>query len=320
MPDHSPFDDIRNLLQSLPDGDDAAGAIARASCRKASLSAGGAMENAAVWLSTWSGDAPPHVNKPVIAIFAGAHGVAAHGVSGPSDEQVSAYVGAVSAGQGVLARLCASGNLGLKMLDLALDVPTGDIVQDAALDGRVCAATIAFGMEAVAGGHDLVCLSSIGAGGEASAAALLAAISGGKPSLWVSRNSPQHVVLRETAAIEAALSRHKSSPADALELMSRLGGREIAAMAGAIIAARVEKAPIVLEDITALAAAAVLHHIRPDAVTHCMLAARLPLERAAETARIIGMEHLSVESAGVGPGVDSALAVGVLKAAALAAA
>ncbi|MGE0279396.1 MAG: nicotinate-nucleotide--dimethylbenzimidazole phosphoribosyltransferase [Rhizobiaceae bacterium] len=278
------------------------------------------MENAAVWLSTWSGDAPPHVNKPVIAIFAGSHGIAAHGVSGPSEGQVSAYVGAVSAGQGVLSRLCADGNIGLKMLDLALDVPTGDITQDAALDERACAATMAFGMEAVAGGHDLVCLSSIGAGGEASAAALLAAISGSQASLWVSKNGPPHVALRETTAIDAALRRHRSSPADPLDLMSRLGGREIAAMAGAIIAARMEKAPIVLEDISALAAAAVLHHIRPDAVAHCVLAANFPLERASETARIMGLDYLSIESGGVGPGIDSALAVSVLKAATVAAA
>jgi len=292
----------------------------RAICRKESLFEGGGLETMAVWLSTWSGRMPAQVSKPVIAIFAGSHGIARHGVSGPSEAQARSYVGSISAGQGALARLCAGGNVGLKMLDLALDIPTGDISQDVALDERACAATIAFGMEAVAGGHDLICLSSVGPGGSASAAAVLAAMFDGKAWPWVGGGDQQHILLREIAAIDAALALHKTKPGDPLEMMRRLGGREIAAMAGAIIAARMEKTPVVLDGLAALAAAAVLQHMRPDAVAHCMLAAQPPLARAAEAARIIGLEWLALESGGAGPGVDAVLGVGLLRAAVLAAA
>jgi nicotinate-nucleotide--dimethylbenzimidazole phosphoribosyltransferase len=319
MPAHAPLDDIRDLIRALPEGDEAAAAATRGAVRKEGRFEGGGLETMAVWLSSWSGRTPPQVNKPVVAIFAGAHGVAGHGVSRSSESRTRDYVAAVSAGQGVLSRLCATGNVGLKMLDLALDVPTGDITQDAALDERACAATIAFGMEAVAGGHDLICLSSIGAGGETSAAAVLAAMFDGKAWPWVGNGSQQHVALREMAAVDAALALHRASAADPLEMMRRLGGREIAAMAGAIIAARMEKVPVILDGLPAFAAAAVLQHVRPDAVAHCMLAAQPPHARAAEAARVIGLECLAIESGGGGPGVDASVGVGLLKAAVLAA-
>jgi len=319
MPANAPLDDIRDLIRALPEGDDDAGAAMRAVFRKEGLVEGGGLETMAAWLSTWSGRVPAQVNKPAIAIFAAAHGIARHGVSGPSEAQAKRYVDAVTAGQGALARLCASGNVGLKMLDLALDIPTGDSSQDAALDEIGCARTIAFGMEAVAGGHHLVCLSSIGAGGQTSAAAVLAAMSDGRAWPWVGSGGQQHIVLREIAAIDAALALHKAAAGDALEMMRRLGGREIAAMAGAIIAARMEKLPVVLDGLAALAAAAVLQHMRPDSIAHCMLAAQPPLARAAEAARVMGLEWLALESGGVGPGVDAAIGVGLLRTAAEAA-
>jgi len=319
MPAHAPLDDIRDLIRALPDGNDVAGAATRILCRRGTAFEGGALENMAVWLSTWSGKTPPLLNKPVVAMFAGAHGIVRHGVPGPTETQVRDYVAAVSAGQGVLGRLCTGGNIGLKMLDLALDVPTGDATQDAALDERGCAATIAFGMEAVAGGHDLICLSSIGAGGETSAAVLLAAIYDGKATPWLGSGPRQDVALREAAAVEAALALHKAVPGDPIEMMRRLAGREIAAMVGAIIAARVEKVPVVLDGLTAFAAAAVLQHVRPDAMAHCVLAAQPPLARACEAARVAGLECLAVESSGAGPGVDAAIGVGLLRAAVLAA-
>lgn len=319
MTAQAPLDDIRALVRALPDADELAAATTRIACRNGAFAEGGGLENFAVWLSAWSGKAPPKVIKPVVAIFAGAHGIARHGVSGPDTKQVSDYVGAISAGQGLLARLCAADNIGLKMLDLALDLPTNDISQHAALDERSCAATVAFGMEAVAGGHDLICLSSIGAGGGTSAAAILAALFGGKIWPWIGNGGEQHVALREMAAIEAALALHQAGPGDSLEMMRKLGGRETPAMAGAIIAARMEKIPVILDGLAALAAAAVLQHLRPDAIAHCMLAAQPALARASEAARILGLENIAVESTGAGPGVDAALGVGILRAAVLAA-
>lgn len=317
MSSNAPFDDIRDLIRALPDGNDEAGSRARDMCRRdVSFGGAGLLEDMAVWLATASGKAPPQLNKPMIAVFAGAHGVARHGISSDTAEAAGQYVQAVAAGQGLLSRLCAEGNVGLKVLDLALDLPTGDITQEAALDERACAATMAFGMEAVAGGHDVLCLSGIGAGGKTSAAALLAGLFHDKADGWANMSQGEHIRLREIGAIDAALTLHGEALNDPLQMLRRLGGREIAAMAGAIIAARMERVPVVLDGLAAFAAAAVVHHVRPGSVTHCAAAAALVSTRAAHAARVIGLDCVGLTDGDPAPGIDSALAVGVLRSAA----
>src|SRR5262249_11988855 len=75
-------------------------------------------------------------------------------------------------------QICLAYDLGLKVYDLALDHPTGDITREPALDERSCAATIPFGMEAIAGGVDLLCIGEMGLGNTTIAAAILPALFG----------------------------------------------------------------------------------------------------------------------------------------------
>ena len=164
MPESKPFEDMRDLIATLPEGDDAAALrTSEQTERESAFGGAGQLREIAAWLSRWSRKSPPRVDRPMLALFAGAHGVSRHGVSADTDAVVAREVAAISSGQGLLSRLCAQANVGLKVLDLALDLPTGDISVEPALDERACAATMAFGMEAVAGGHDLLCLSALGA-------------------------------------------------------------------------------------------------------------------------------------------------------------
>ncbi|WP_192385568.1 nicotinate-nucleotide--dimethylbenzimidazole phosphoribosyltransferase, partial [Mesorhizobium silamurunense] len=186
-----PFDDFRTLLATLPPADATAetrvrALFARADKPKASL---GRIEDIAAWLAAWSGRAPPAVNRPLVAIFAGNHGAVRHGIS---PRPVSATANAVelcAAGGAAINQICIANDLGLKVFDLALDIPTGDITEEAALDERGCAATMAFGMEAVAGGADLLCLGDLGVGNSTIAAVLSAALFGGKGAGWVGPGS-----------------------------------------------------------------------------------------------------------------------------------
>ncbi len=75
--------------------------------------------------------------------------------------------------------------------------------------------------------------------------------------------------LRKIAAVEAAISRHKDALGDPLEVLRRLGGFEIAAMAGAIVAARLKRAPVLLDGYVACAAA-ILHAQDKDTIAHCL--------------------------------------------------
>lgn len=301
-----PFDDIRSLLKTLPGPD--ARARARAAERTARLSAQGPalgrLGAIAEWLAAWSGR-DPAVTRPLVALFAGTHGLAKDGVG-----ETQGVIEHAAAGGAAVNQLCAAGDLGLKIFDLALHLPVGDIAVEPALDERGCAATMAFGMEAVAGGIDLACLGGVGVGGQVSAAALMAALFGGPASDWAADEAGARIV-------GAALATHGANLKDPLEALRRLGGREIAALAGAILAARVEKAPVILDGYASLAAAAVLRAAEPSAADHCLLGHVSTEPGMARAAARMGMAPLLDLSLGDGEGLGAALAAGVVKNAAL---
>ncbi|MEP9388389.1 nicotinate-nucleotide--dimethylbenzimidazole phosphoribosyltransferase [Mesorhizobium sp. KR9-304] len=316
-----PFDDFRTLMSALPKGDEAAANRVRTLFDTAEKPAGslGRLEHIAAWLAKWSGRAPPAINRPAVAIFAGNHGVAARGVSPRPAEATARAVELCAAGGAAINQVCLAYDLGLKVFDLALHLPTGDITREAALDERDCAATMAYGMEAVAGGTDLLCLGDLGVGNSTVAAAILCMLYGGSAADWIGPGSGADAAMmqRKAEAVDAAVALHSAHAGDPFEILRRVGGREFAAIAGAIIAARAEKVPVLLDGHGAVAAACLLHAVNPAILDHCLLAQRQSdpgLARAVEQLGLVPIFDLGVAH---GEGVGSALAAGVVKAAAL---
>jgi nicotinate-nucleotide--dimethylbenzimidazole phosphoribosyltransferase len=306
-----PFDDIRNLLAALPPSDEDAATRARSVFARAAARQGplGKLADVATWLAAWSGRFPPLVARPLVAVFAGTHGVA------PPSPATADAVEFIASGGAVVSQACVAADLGLKVFDLALHLPVGDITREAALDERGCAATMAFGMEAVAGDVDLLCLAGMGDGGAVAAAALFAALFGGEAAEWTASGEGDDAAARKQA-VGAALALHGSHLSDPLEALRRLGGREFAALAGAIVAARVQKVPVLLDGATALATGAVLKAINPHALDHCLLAMRPADPATAKAAARLGFEPLLDLGIAEGQGAGGALAAELVKTAA----
>jgi nicotinate-nucleotide--dimethylbenzimidazole phosphoribosyltransferase len=269
------------------------------------------------WLAAWQGKSKPTILRPLVAVFAANHGVVAQGVSAYPPEVTRAMMENFAAGGAAINQICAAFDIGLKVFELALDYPTKDITQEPALDEAACAATFAFGMEAIAGGSDLICVGEMGIGNTTIAAAIYTALYGGKAADWVGRGTgvDDAGLARKIDAVERALAINEGHLSDPLEIMRRLGGREIAAIAGAIMAARMERIPVVLDGYVATAAAALLHAIDDTALDHCV-AGHLSAEGAhAEVLRRIGKKPLLDLGMRLGEGSGAALAVGLLKAA-----
>ncbi|MEM8877478.1 MAG: nicotinate-nucleotide--dimethylbenzimidazole phosphoribosyltransferase [Pseudomonadota bacterium] len=314
-----PFDDIRNLVEALPAGDAKAAATARD--RQSQLikppGALARLEDLAVWLAEWKGDPRPKITRPVVTIFAGAHGVAEQGVSAYPSAVNRQMVEAFASGGAAISQLCASQSLGLKVFDLALDMPTGDFTAGPALEEKDCAATIAYGMEAVAGGSDLLCLGEMGIGNTTVAAAIAAGLFGGTGSDWAGRGTgvDDAGLKRKCEVIDQGLALHQDRLDDPLEVLARLGGREFAGLAGAIIAARYERVPVVLDGFPVTAAAAVLFKMNPGAIDHCVLG-HVSSERGHQKlADAMGLEPILSLGMRLGEGTGAALAAGVLRAA-----
>jgi nicotinate-nucleotide--dimethylbenzimidazole phosphoribosyltransferase len=297
-----PFDDLRNLARQLPAPDAAAAGRVHAAAEAYAGRAGplGRLTEVAAWLAASTGG-PPRVLRPVVALFAGTHQAGAGGGSA----EVQAFVDRTAAGGGAVNQACAAGDIGLKIFDLALDVPVDDIAAGPALDEKGCAATIAFGMEAVAGGTDLLVLAGFGGeGGRISAEALLAAM---VPGLEAGIS----------AAARRVLEVHRRHLSDPLEALRRLGGRETAALVGAIVAARIERVPVLLDGAAALAAAAVLARLAEGALAHCMVADAGGDALADAAATALGLLPLQSLALGTQDGAAGALAASLAKSAAL---
>jgi nicotinate-nucleotide--dimethylbenzimidazole phosphoribosyltransferase len=314
-----PFDDIRALVRMIRGPDEEAIAAVKARDAELTKPAGalGRLEDIAAFIAGWQGKAKPQALRPLVAIFAGNHGVTRRGVSPFPADVTRQMLENFAAGGAAVNQICATFDIGLKVFDLALDLPTADITEEAALDEKGAAATIAFGMEATAGGSDLLCLGEMGIGNTTVAAAVCHALFGGAAADWVGRGTgvDDAGLARKIAAVEAAVALHKAHLADPLEVLRRVGGRELCAIVGAILAARLQNVPVVLDGYVVTAAAAVLHAMDPSALDHCLaghVSAEAPHRAALERLGLTPILDLGMR---LGEGSGAALAVPVIKAA-----
>lgn len=314
-----PFDAIRDLAASMPEASEGSRSAARARQAQLTKPSGslGRLEEIVEFLAAWQAKPEPTIDRPLVAVFAANHGVVAKGVSAYPASVTRAMVENFAAGGAAINQICGAFGVGLKVFDLALDLPTKDITEEPAMDAASAAATFAYGMEAIAGGVDLLCLGEMGIGNTTVAAAIYHGLYGGAPADWVGRGAgvDDPGLSRKIAAVEAAVTRHRAHLADPLELMRRLGGREIAAIAGAILAARIERVPVILDGYVVCAAASILHALHPAALDHC-LAGHVSAEGAhRDVLRRLGKAPLLDLELRLGEGSGAALAVGILQAA-----
>ncbi len=314
-----PFDDIRALLGRMPVLDVAATQAIRSHDLELTKPPGslGRLEDLVSWLGAVQGKARPSIDRPLVAVFAGNHGVTARGVSPYPSSVTAAMVANFAGGGAAINQICATYGLGLKVFELALEIPTEDIASAPAMDEAGCAATIAFGMEAIAGGTDLLCLGEMGIGNTTIAAAIYHGLWGGDASDWVGRGTglDDEGLRRKADVVRMAVDLHRPHLGDPLELLRRLGGREIAALVGAILAARIEGVPVILDGYVVCAAAAVLHALDPATLDHCVAGHRSAEGAHGVVLQKIGKVPLLDLGLRLGEGTGAALAAGIVKAA-----
>ena len=313
----APFTDIAELLTIVPDGDEAAVETVRARDLTLTKPRGslGRLEQLVEFLARWQGKGRPSLDNPMVAIFAGNHGVVARGVSAFPAEVTVQMVANFTNGGAAISQICSLHGLNLRVFELALEMPTGDITVEPAMDDRTCAATIAYGMEAIAGRPDLLAIGEMGIGNTTVAAAIYAALFGGSGADWVGRGTgvDDQGLGRKAAAVDAALARHHEELVDPLSILARLGGREIAAMLGAIIAARQQKIPVIVDGFVATSAAAIAHAVNPRAIDHCLfghVSAETAHARALQAMRVAPLLDLGMR---LGEGSGAALAAVMVK-------
>ena len=268
--------EIRAIMAELPGPTAAAGDAAAA--REGTLTkppgALGRLEELNQWLCLWQGRHPAGLDRPRIAVFAGNHGVAARGVSAYPAEVTIQMVANFTSGGAAVNQLCLAADAELRVYEMELENPTGDFSTGEAMSEGDCAKAFAYGMMAVEPGIDLLGLGEMGIANTTSAAALCCALFGGGAREWVGPGTGVvgEALARKIAVVDEAMKRHRPQFIDSFDIMRRVGGRELAAIAGAVMAARLAKVPVLLDGFACTAAAAVLLAADSHALDHCVVA------------------------------------------------
>ena len=276
----------------------------------------GRLEELATFLAGWSRDGQPRIEKAKTVIFAGNHGVTAQGVSPYPPEVTGQMVGNFLNGGAAINAITTSVGVSLDVVQLDLEQPTGDISVGSALSENELLRALNTGAEAVGSDLDLLAVGEMGIGNTTVAAALSASCFGGRGRDWAGPGTglDDEGVFLKAQVIDRALELHKSVSGAAARLAS-LGGRELAAIAGAVVAARHQRVPVIIDGYVASAAVAPLFVDNPDIVAHCIAG-----HASAEPAHTKLLEKLNLAplldlGMRLGEGTGATLAVSILRAA-----
>ena len=310
------LDELRALLGEMP-GPDAA-ALTGAADRNGHLTkppgALGRLEDLAQWYAGWRGTARPVLDAPQVIVFAGNHGVAARGVSAFPPEVTVQMVANFAAGGAAINQLAQAFGARMDVVPLELDRPTQDFTTGPAMSEAEVVAALRAGWDAVDAASDLLVVGEMGIGNTTSASAIAARLFGGEAADWTGRGTGVEGAALEakTAVVAQALATHADA-GDGLDVLRRLGGRELAGMVWAIARARSLSVPVILDGFICTAAAATLARTCDGALDHCV-AGHLSAE-GAHGRMLDALDKQPLLSLGLrlGEGSGAALAIGVLK-------
>ena len=319
MTDFASIADLRAACLDLPEPDapaDEAAAHRQSQLTKPPGSLG-RLEELVAWLARWQRRSMPRLDRVDILVFAGNHGVTARGVSAYPADVTAQMVANFAAGGAAISQIARTACAKLRVTPLSLHRPTADFTTAPAMDESDFLQAVAAGYDAIAPDADLVCLGEMGIGNTTAAAALAAALFGGGGAHWAGRGTgiDDEQLARKRAVIDAGLARHAAVIGDPLRAAAALGGRELAAILGATVAARRQRIPVVLDGFVCTAAAAPLGRLRRDGLDHTV-AGHVSAEAGHRALlKALGLVPLLDLSMRLGEGSGAAVAVLILRAA-----
>ncbi|MFF3742288.1 nicotinate-nucleotide--dimethylbenzimidazole phosphoribosyltransferase [Streptomyces sp. NPDC002566] len=282
----------------------------------------GMLEIISAQLSGLSRQCPPPIPEPAaVAIFAGDHGVHAQGVT-PWPQEVTAQMVANFLGGGAVCNAFAS-QVGAEVcvvdVGVATDLPatpgllprkiragTSDMTTGPAMTREEAKQAIEVGIETardlVAAGNKALLTGEMGIANTTASAALISVFTGADPAEVTGRGTGinDETLARKTEVVRRALELHQPDPADPVGVLAAIGGFEHAAMVGLLLGGASLRTPVILDGVSAGAAALVARAIAPEVLAACIAG-----HRSAEPGHVAALNKL-----GLRPLVDLDLRLG----------
>ena len=225
-----------------------------------------------MWMCGWQRTLKPRDDKAYTLIFAGNHGVTKQGVSAFPPEVTVQMVANFANGGAAINQLCKAIPSTLRVIPLSLENPTQDFTVAPAMTAEECAEAFDMGVQSVPADADIVILGEMGIGNTTAAAAVACAVVGGSAHDWVGSGTgiDTDTLIRKRQVVDKAMALHRGKLNGALAILQHVGGRELAAIAGAVWRARELGIPVILDGYVVTAAAAALTQVHPDMLAHCL--------------------------------------------------
>lgn len=278
----------------------------------------GRLEELAIFMAGWQGTDRPRIDRAQALVFAGNHGICARGVNPFPVEVTALMVRNFQAGGAAINQLCRVAGAGMRVVALDLDRPTADFTRGPAMTGAEVEAAMDAGAqavaEAVAEGADIVLLGEMGIGNSTVAAVQAAHLCGGEAADWVGLGTgAQGAVLEaKRAAVAEGLARHAAARSLRAALAA-YGGREQAAICGAVLEARRLGIPVLLDGFICTAAAGLVTLDDPDGLAHCLIGHESAERGHAALTRHLGKRPVVALDMRLGEGTGAAVALMVLR-------
>lgn len=299
--------------QTQFDHDSAAQARARQDSLTKPQGSLGRLEDLALFMAGWHATPRPRIDRAQLVVFAGNHGVCAQGVNPFPQEVTALMVQNFRSGGAAVNQLSRVAGAELSVVALDLDRPTADFTQGPAMTAAERDAAMAQGAAAVDPAADVLALGEMGIGNSTVSAALCLALFGGRAEDWTGTGTGAKgdTMARKIAAVAAGAARHQGLVP--LDLLAAIGGREQAAICGAILAARTARIPVLLDGFICCAAAAVLHAQDPALLDHCLIAHASAEPGHAPLVEQLGKRPLLSLGMHLGEGSGAAVALSLLR-------
>ena len=233
----------------------------------------GKLEKYAVWMAGWQKKEKPTMNNFHCLVFVGNHGVAKRNVSAYPSEVTEQMVKNFKSGGAAINQLCKLSNIALSVIPINLEKPTKDFSEEKSMKFNETLSAMQIGYNSVPKKCDLLILGEMGISNTTSATAISCALFNSSVKKWTGLGTgiSKKILKNKILVIKKGLKLHGKKFDSVIEILSCYGGREMAAIVGSVIAARVRGIPILLDGFVTTASAATLTIFNKNILEHCLI-------------------------------------------------
>lgn len=329
---------LSDTLSAIPGADASARAAARQRLNRLTMPhwALGRLMDTAERLAAMTGQAKPALGRTAIAVFAGDHGVCAEGVSAfPAEVTPQMVANFVAGGAGInaIARVSGASVLAVdvgvagdlaalagRYRDERIRPGTANLARGPAMTRDEAQRAVEAGIRTardLCTGADLLAAGDMGIGNTTPSSCITACLCGADPAAVTGRGTgiDDAAHARKAQVVAGALALHRPDPHDGLDVLVKVGGLEIGAIAGFYLGCAAARRPVVLDGFIATAGALIAQALQPRVADHLVAG-----HRSVEPGHRIALERLGLDplldlGLRLGEGTGAAMAFPLVQAA-----